>query len=423
MIPRGLRITKFPSFGKDNPNFQNKWEAILNKCSLYFTVLLIEKAKKQRAELRNHIEEMKRLSRMAPECSRQTVSEEKKLREDIDKLAQTRMYMFKWDKRDYREVVIYSWLYTYNCSSYRNRQAHSVSFSLLSSATASQDEEVSPSTSAWPFLDNVTDTVHTKGKQDGADRGRRWPPDFHLWPQKFRQAQTMRRSSIYQLHLFYTDCLQVLSKRLSLCPYLPNKCFSDKSRPIQFLPQLAFKGMVPYSLYVPKSYFFPINNNACLNAFMKEVNNDVDKLSQVKRTYSNLTSGERYAIQWLKPNDYLVMRSVDKGWATVVWGKRQNIDEAFRQFSDPQYYVPLTLNPTKLIEHELKDMVTLLLKINGSQIKNVTSSCLKTLDKQYFICFTKLWQRHYHWATSSSNQWPAFWKHNFRTPHVLKKLE
>lgn len=47
MIPRGLRLNKFPSFGKDNPDFKNKWESILNKCSLDLMLLLIEEAKTQ----------------------------------------------------------------------------------------------------------------------------------------------------------------------------------------------------------------------------------------------------------------------------------------------------------------------------------------------------------------------------------------
>lgn len=45
LIPRGLRIRKFPALGMDNKEFR-EWEAILNKCSLDLMLLLIENPKK-----------------------------------------------------------------------------------------------------------------------------------------------------------------------------------------------------------------------------------------------------------------------------------------------------------------------------------------------------------------------------------------
>ena len=59
MIPRGLRLNKFPAFGYDNDEFKDKWEAILNKCSLDLILLLIEEARKQEEALQTQIEELK----------------------------------------------------------------------------------------------------------------------------------------------------------------------------------------------------------------------------------------------------------------------------------------------------------------------------------------------------------------------------
>lgn len=83
---------------------------------------------------------------------------------------------------------------------------------------------------------------------------------------------------------------------------------------------------------------------------------------------------------WLKNNDDLIVRSVDKFGARVVWRKRQYIDGAPRQLNDPQYYVPLASNSTAVIKNELKDMMDTAFgnfKIL-SQIRNVTFFCPKS---------------------------------------------
>lgn len=59
MIPKGLRLNKFLSFGYDNLEFKDKWEAILNKCSLDLILLLIEEVRKQKSVLQSQIEELK----------------------------------------------------------------------------------------------------------------------------------------------------------------------------------------------------------------------------------------------------------------------------------------------------------------------------------------------------------------------------
>ncbi len=41
----------------------------------------------------------------------------------------------------------------------------------------------------------------------------------------------------------------------------------------------------------------------------------------------------------------------------MIWGKTQYINEALRQLCDPQYYVPLSSNPTAIIKEELKTML------------------------------------------------------------------
>lgn len=71
MIPRVLRLNKFPAFGYDNDVFKDKWEAILNKCSLDLILLLIEEARKQKSALESQIEKLKsELAQIEPEEKR-----------------------------------------------------------------------------------------------------------------------------------------------------------------------------------------------------------------------------------------------------------------------------------------------------------------------------------------------------------------
>lgn len=98
----------------------------------------------------------------------------------------------------------------------------------------------------------------------------------------------------------------------------------------------------PFSPFRPKSTFFPFSNNVYLNAYIKKVNHDVEKLFQDNKvtTYSNLTPREKHVVKWLKNNEEIVVRSADKGGATVIWGKPQYVDEAQSSILCPSLFQP-----------------------------------------------------------------------------------
>ncbi|KAK7910419.1 hypothetical protein WMY93_015103 [Mugilogobius chulae] len=115
MIPRGLRIHKFPSFGKDNPDFKTKWEAILNKCSLDLMLLLIDEAKTQRDVIRHQIQEVRTavVSNLAKEQTTTETTLDNSLREHIQELSQAltrvKLNKFRRDEQDYKDGTVYSW--------------------------------------------------------------------------------------------------------------------------------------------------------------------------------------------------------------------------------------------------------------------------------------------------------------------------
>lgn len=149
MIPRGLRIKKFPSFGFPDMEFKHKWEAILNKCSLDLMLLLIEEAKKQRCESQKEMEELK--AEMSSKFADKEPTFEKDLKEGLDKLQkeikQEKLEKFKRDQQDYKEERVYTWKQKHGRSTLPQRR-RTVSFRLPSS-----DDEHSDHRTSTAFLD------------------------------------------------------------------------------------------------------------------------------------------------------------------------------------------------------------------------------------------------------------------------------
>lgn len=204
MIPRGLRIKKFPSFGSDNTDFKDKWEAILNKCSLDLILLLITEAKIQKNNVQEEIQELKQKIADIQDSAQTKESFEQKLRVDIEKLSQTlrqlKLDKFRRDQEDYKQGKVYTWTNksSHQRDNHRPRRAHSVSFHLPSSG---EDEGAASdsNTSTSDFLESRTDPTHFKrrggrraGRRGGGGGSGRFPPqdsDNH-----YQQRQVLRSS-------------------------------------------------------------------------------------------------------------------------------------------------------------------------------------------------------------------------------------
>lgn len=174
MIPRGLRIKKFPSFGYEDTDFKQKWEAILNKCSLDLILLLIEEAKKQKIETQNQITRIKEEIAIKEQ---EYLQFEEKLRVDLEalskKLKQDQLLKFGRDKSDYKENKVYLWPQRNERNHYQRRR--SVSFNLPSSDDDQSTLEKSP---RRDFLGNKSRTYQRFGKpaSEKRDEGERDRP-------------------------------------------------------------------------------------------------------------------------------------------------------------------------------------------------------------------------------------------------------
>lgn len=111
IIPRGLCIAKFPSVASDDTEFQKKWDAILNKCSLDLILLLIEQAKAERSSLTARLQEQRAaLSNVSIDLK---LPYEEKLKGDLGKLETTikqmKLKKMKRYEDDYSRNEIYLW--------------------------------------------------------------------------------------------------------------------------------------------------------------------------------------------------------------------------------------------------------------------------------------------------------------------------
>lgn len=135
LIPRGLRIKKFPAFGSEmNTEFKQKWESILNKCSFDLILLLIEEDKKYREVIQQEIEEInKKIEELK---SDQWINLNKKLTEDLSKfkeqIKQEKLSKFQRDERDYREKKVYFWPKGHSQQGPQRKGARRVSFNFTS---------------------------------------------------------------------------------------------------------------------------------------------------------------------------------------------------------------------------------------------------------------------------------------------------
>lgn len=160
-IPRGLRLSKFPSTYSEDGDFKLKWESILNKCSMDLMLLLIQDGKKEREQIQSRIRD---IESSLPTPLDQQVPFQQTIREEILKLETTikemKVRKFKRDVEDYQRGQVYRWnlprfsrnhRYPYRQSDQQPRPRQpKVSFNL----TSSEDEGRSLESESDHFLED-----------------------------------------------------------------------------------------------------------------------------------------------------------------------------------------------------------------------------------------------------------------------------
>ena len=130
---------------------------------------------------------------------------------------------------------------------------------------------------------------------------------------------------------------------------------NQNSRP----PQDQFEKLQP-----PTSDWTPRSGQLhVLDQVIDKTVNDINLYMLKPRTCksSNLTSGERKALNELRSNPDIIVKPADKGGAIVVWSKDLYVAEAKRQLTDTTTYAPLPKDPMDEHQKLIKSTVTQLI--------------------------------------------------------------
>lgn len=112
-IPRGLRITKKPMYGKDDASFCDRWCEVLNKCSLDLMALTIQETSRQLQTTREEIQSCKQsmTENITDEERRtQVLNECENWRQTLEKeIKEYKKQKFERDMGDYQRGAVYKW--------------------------------------------------------------------------------------------------------------------------------------------------------------------------------------------------------------------------------------------------------------------------------------------------------------------------
>ena len=130
-----------------------------------------------------------------------------------------------------------------------------------------------------------------------------------------------------------------------------------------------------------------------LNCFLVNLETKIQQIDNTK-TRSNITKNEKAAIKSLQGNKGIIIRQADKGGAVVIWGRREYLNEAYRQLTNRAHYRPLAKDPTLSTAKEINSFIDKIEKDNI--IDQHTASFLKVKnprEHQLSICCQKFIRR------------------------------
>ena len=83
----------------------------------------------------------------------------------------------------------------------------------------------------------------------------------------------------------------------------------------------------------------------------------LQNVAESGKSYPNLSRDEREALNSLMNDDKIVIKSADKGSATVVWNTKDYLMEASSQLKDRTVYQMCQTAPLQKVNKEIKDIL------------------------------------------------------------------
>ncbi|KAK9981821.1 hypothetical protein ABG768_001345 [Culter alburnus] len=173
-IPRGLRIEKAPTIGKDDPEFCRRWCEILNRCSFDLMLLIVEHTSKESSSVKTSILECEKeietmYNKEKLEELKKTIQEQlKEFREDLTTF---KLRKFRRDTMDYKDNKVYKW---FSGSQGKPQVPRSREEPTDSSESYFSSSSTTSSNPKWSFLGTPRRSQRTntrRGVQPGEVRG------------------------------------------------------------------------------------------------------------------------------------------------------------------------------------------------------------------------------------------------------------
>ena len=130
------------------------------------------------------------------------------------------------------------------------------------------------------------------------------------------------------------------------------------------------------SLWTP-----PTNRDDALNAFLNAVKRDL-LTSKPNRVCDNLPKTERDVLRQLKQRHGIIIKSPDKGSATVIMDRSWYINECNRQLNNPTFYEQQGKDKTTMIRKRVAEYVKRM--FNNKLIDQKTKQYLVQNDPSFF---------------------------------------
>ncbi|XP_041419490.1 uncharacterized protein LOC121400672 [Xenopus laevis] len=163
-IPRGLRVMLQPALFKDNQEFLQKWQGILNRCSLDLITLTIQQLQTGTKELKQQLHTMEEEYRNSAESNAMMLRELEVKMERLQRdILEVKLRKFRRDTIDYSKGEVYSWKdYRRTTRRYRTSSAISTDRASEQSLELSQSSPAGSQHSAVSFLGGGRRTQNAK---------------------------------------------------------------------------------------------------------------------------------------------------------------------------------------------------------------------------------------------------------------------
>ncbi|CAJ0931129.1 unnamed protein product, partial [Ranitomeya imitator] len=343
MEPKGLNrdlhnYTTDHLISRDNTDFCQRFEQILNKCSLDLMTLTLDYLHK---EVKTSQDKLQSIETQLKDTSSKEEFEsiKSRMKDNLEvyrlETEKRKRQKFIRDTQDYLQNRVYRWRGSTTSYRYNYRGSRFTG----GSSTSSSDNERTDIQRA-PFLGTDRRFNRRKGRGGVASAA-----------ETNRHTMNTRSQLDLDLQRFY--------RNIRLKAFFHNQIPSNiiardtiENAPIN-LPSLGLR--------LP-SHFNPPKNYPPVETFIALIEREVDRFSkQITKGelvfQKNLDHSEHMALQSLMSDKDIVIKPADKGGATVVMDRSMYREEILAQLNNRTVYLPLSHNPSSTIESKIRGLL------------------------------------------------------------------